>query len=143
MNNETLSSLHPSCCTESSALEERPLLSPILAGQLSGLFKVLSNDTRLRLLHELIRTQESRVSDIAAALSMSQQAISNQLQRLVDWRIVGSRREGNNIYYRLVNPCVHELLDRALCFVEADKWSQLLHQPEGERKGSSREPDLA
>lgn len=114
------------CCPTSSHLEDRTLLSPILAGQLSGVFKVLSNDTRLRILHELIRNKEACVSDISAALDMTQQAISNQLQRLVDWRIVGSRREGNSIYYRLVNPCVHELLDRALCFVETDKWSQLI-----------------
>ena len=93
----------------------------MLAGQLGGLFKVLSNDTRLRMLHELIRKDEACVSDLSSALGMSQQAISNQLQRLTDWRILSSRREGNSIYYRLVNPCVHELLDRALCFVENEQ----------------------
>jgi DNA-binding transcriptional ArsR family regulator len=131
-------SFAPSCCQEPDTLHERSLLSPILAGQLGGLFKVLSNDTRLRLLHELIRTQEACVSDISQALGMSQQAISNQLQRLVDWRIVGSRREGNNIHYRLVNPCVRDLLARALCCVETDKWSQLLLEREGSK--NVREP---
>ena len=103
-------------CT--SGLKERSLLSPILAGQMSGLFKVFSNDTRLRLLHVLIRQEEACVSDIGLALNMSLQAVSNQLQRLTDWRILASRREGNNIYYRIINPCVKDLLDRALCFVE-------------------------
>jgi DNA-binding transcriptional ArsR family regulator len=93
----------------------------MLAGQMSGLFKVFSNDTRLRLLHELIRREEACVSDISQALSMSCQAVSNQLQRLTDWRILASRREGNNIYYRIINPCVKDLLDRALCFVESDQ----------------------
>ena len=105
-------------CHSKLALSGRKLLSPMLAGQLSGLFKVLSNDTRLRLLHELIRREEACVSDISKALGMSTQAVSNQLQRLNDWRILSSRREGNNIYYRIINPCVPELLDRALCFVE-------------------------
>lgn len=107
-------------CLNLPPLGERTLLSPILAGQLSGLFKVLSNDTRLRLLHELVRREEACVSDISTALGMSPQAVSNQLQRLQDWRILASRRDGNNIYYRIINPCVPELLDRALCFVEAD-----------------------
>ena len=107
------------CNFRTSPLHERALLSPIQAGQLSGLFKVLSNDTRLRLLHELIRVREACVSDVSRALGMSSQAISNQLQRLTDWRILASRRDGNNIYYRIINPCVVELLDRGLCFVES------------------------
>ena len=107
-------------CQRNCLLPERTLLSPMLAGQLAGLFKVMSNDTRLRLLHELIRQKEACVSDLSAALGMSPQAISNQLQRLTDWRILASRREGNSIFYRIINPCIPELLDRALCFVEAD-----------------------
>ena len=107
-------------CSNRTPLGERKLLSPMLAGQLSGLFKVLSNDTRLRLLHELVRRGEACVSDISTALGMSSQAVSNQLQRLNDWRILSSRREGNNIIYKIINPCVPELLERALCFVEAD-----------------------
>ena len=103
----------------------------MLAGQLAGLFKVMANDTRLRLLHELIRQKEACVSDISGALGMSPQAVSNQLQRLTDWRILASRREGNSIFYRIINPCIPELLDRALCFVEADQWGQLL-QPESQ-----------
>ena len=106
------------CNSGSCRLEERSLLSPMLAGQMSGLFKVFSNDTRLRLLHELVRQEEACVSDLGQALGMSLQAISNQLQRLTDWRILSSRREGNNIYFRIINPCVKDLLDRALCFVE-------------------------
>lgn len=116
-------------CQREHTLTERTLLSPMLSGQLAGLFKVMSNDTRLRLLHELIRQKESCVSDLSSALGMSPQAISNQLQRLTDWRILASRREGNSIFYRIINPCIPELLDRALCFVETDPWGQLL-QPE-------------
>ena len=93
----------------------------MLAGQLGGLFKVLANDTRLRILHELIRREEACVTDLCTALGMSPQAISNQLVRLNDWRILSSRRDGVNIFYRIVNPCVPELLDRALCFAEGDQ----------------------
>jgi DNA-binding transcriptional ArsR family regulator len=99
-------------------LKERPLLSPMQAGQLMGLFKALANDTRLRLLHQIIRSGEAGVSALAQTLGMSPQAISNQLQRLSDWGMLDSRRDGNNIYYRVVDPCVPALFDLGLCLME-------------------------
>jgi DNA-binding transcriptional ArsR family regulator len=105
------------CCAR-PALEDRPLLSPIQAGGLAAVFKVLANDTRLRLLHALARAGELRVTDLAAAVGMKPQAVSNQLQRLSDLGILAARRDGTNIRYRLVDVCVRELLDRGLCLVE-------------------------
>ena len=46
------------------------------------------------------------------------QAVSNQLQRLVDRGILGSRREGNSIHYRIVDLCVSSLLTQGLCLTE-------------------------
>jgi DNA-binding transcriptional ArsR family regulator len=89
------------CCPK-PALKDRPLLSPVQAGGLAAVFKVLANDTRLRLLHALVRADELCVTDLAASLGMKPQAVSNQLQRLSDLGILASRREGNNIHYRLV-----------------------------------------
>jgi DNA-binding transcriptional ArsR family regulator len=94
------------------------LLSPIQAGGLAAVFKVLANDTRLRLLHALVRSEELRVTELAETLGMKAQAVSNQLQRLSDLGILTSRREGNNIYYRLVDLCVRSLLDQAMCLME-------------------------
>jgi DNA-binding transcriptional ArsR family regulator len=105
------------CCTR-RPLKDRPLLTPIQAGGLAAVFKVLANDTRLRLLHALVRADELCVSDLAAALGMKSQAVSNQLQRLSDLGILASRRDGNSIIYRLVDLCVRSLLDQALCLME-------------------------
>jgi ArsR family transcriptional regulator, lead/cadmium/zinc/bismuth-responsive transcriptional repressor len=105
------------CCTKPS-LKDRPLLTPIQAGGLAAVFKVLANDTRLRLLHALVRADELCVTDLAASLGMKPQAVSNQLQRLSDLGILASRRDGNSIYYRLVDLCVRSLLDQGLCLVE-------------------------
>ena len=82
------------------------------------MFKVLANDTRLRLLHALVRADELCVTDLAASVGMKPQAVSNQLQRLSDLGILASRRDGNNIFYRVVDPCVRSLLDQGLCLVE-------------------------
>jgi DNA-binding transcriptional ArsR family regulator len=104
-------------CRTSPVLKDRPLLSPIQAGGLAAVFKVLANDTRLRLLHALVRADELCVSDLAASLGMKPQAVSNQLQRLSDLGILASRRDGNSVYYRVVDLCVSGLLDQALCLM--------------------------
>ena len=105
-------------CLAKPSLKDRPLLTPIQAGGLASVFKVLANDTRLRLLHALVRADELCVTDLAASLGMKPQAVSNQLQRLSDLGILASRRDGNSIYYRLVDLCVRSLLDQGLCLVE-------------------------
>ena len=105
------------CCNQ-PLLKERPLMSPIQAGGLAAVFKVLANDTRLRLLHTLVRANELCVTDLAAKLGMKAQAVSNQLQRLSDLGILASRRDGNNIHYRLVDRCVQGLLEQGWCLME-------------------------
>ena len=99
-------------------VEECPLIDREEAGDLMRLFKVFANDTRLRLLHALVREGEVCVNDLAALVDMKPQAVSNQLQRLVGRGILGSRREGNNIFYRIVDPCVPILLERGLCLIK-------------------------
>lgn len=99
-------------------VEARPLITACQAIELMSLFKVFASDTRLRLLHALIREDELCVSDLVEQVSMKPQAVSNQLQRLVDRGIVSFRRNGNNICYRIVDPCVPVLLERGLYLIE-------------------------
>ena len=99
-------------------VEDQPLLNQQQAEQLMRLFKVFANDTRLRLLHALVREGELRVTALAEAVGMKPQAVSNQLQRLVDRSILATRRDGNNIFYRVDDPCVQVLLERGMCLIE-------------------------
>jgi DNA-binding transcriptional ArsR family regulator len=109
------------CCGDTRpALKDRPLLSFVDAVKVMALFKVLANDTRIRLLHHLVRTGEATVTDMARTLGMKPQAVSNQLTRLSDTGMLQSRRDGNNVYYRVVSGCVPPLLDLALCLMEAE-----------------------
>lgn len=102
---------------------ERPDPFPSLRGDdldavaLADLFKVLANDNRLRILHAVHRSGELSTSDIAAAIGASQQAVSNQLQRLADRGIVESRRDGQRVLYRIVDPCVPGLMDLGVCLL--------------------------
>lgn len=105
-------------CPAKSSLRQRPSMSHEQAIEVESLFEVLANDTRLRLLHEIIRLDEACTTELAEALEMKPQAVSNQLQRLQDKGIVASRREGNNVFYRVVDNCIVILLDHGLCLVE-------------------------
>jgi DNA-binding transcriptional ArsR family regulator len=116
------------CRAPRPSLKERPLLTPAQAGGLASVFKVLANDSRLRLLHALVRADEMCVSDLAAAVGMRPQAVSNQLQRLSDLGILRCRRAGKSVFYRVADLCVTALLDRSLCLMEEAR-------PAGRREG--------
>ncbi len=106
------------CCPPKPKIEQRPLLDGEQARILADVFKVLSNDTRLRIIHVLIRSEEQCVSKLADLLDMSPQAVSNQLQRLSNRGILGVRREGNHLYYRVLDPCTDQILELGLCLKE-------------------------
>jgi DNA-binding transcriptional ArsR family regulator len=108
-------------CSARPPLKDRPLLGFVEAVKVMALFKVLSNDTRIRILHHIVRSGEATVTDIAKTLGMKPQAVSNQLMRLSDTRMLASRREGNNVFYRVENGCVAPLLDLALCLMEDER----------------------
>ncbi len=109
------------CCSRKQQSNDRPMLSVEQAGELEALFKVLGNMTRLRMLQAVCAAGEICVTDLAEKLNMKPQAISNQLQRLVDRGILGHRRNGNNIFYRILDSCVVSLLEAALCLMEESK----------------------
>jgi len=106
------------CATAPQSLKNRKLLSPIQAAGVAAVFKILANDTRLRILHALIRADELCLTELAKLLGMKPTALANQIQKLVDLGIVASRREGNHIYHRVVDLCVRSLLEQGLCLVE-------------------------
>ena len=64
MKSRTITNAERDSCAIPS-LKKRSLLSPIQAGGLAAVFKVLANDTRLRLLHALVRSEELCVTDLA------------------------------------------------------------------------------
>jgi DNA-binding transcriptional ArsR family regulator len=108
----------PELCSPKAHVRDIPLLGSEEARSLMALFKVLANDTRLRLLHSLVRQEQMSVTELSQAVSMKPQAVSNQLQKLVDQGILGARRNGNNVHYRIVDPCVESLLNQGWCLME-------------------------
>lgn len=113
---ETLTA--PGSCCPGTTLGEKASLTPAEVGRLEMMFKTLANGTRLRILHTLMQKPWLCVMEIADTLAMRSQAISNQLQRLADRGIVEARRDGNQIQYRVVDPCVSGLLEYGRCLTE-------------------------
>lgn len=106
------------CVSKRPALEKSPLLDNAQASEVAAIFETLSNETRLRLLHAIVRGGEASPTQLAETIAMKPQAICNQLQRLADRGIVESRRNGNSVLYRIVDPCVIDLLERGLWLLE-------------------------
>ena len=110
-------------CRPKPRLAARPLLSSMEGEALERTFKVLANSTRLRLLHALAKCPGLAVTELAKMVGMRPQAVSNQLQRLIDQGILSNVRNGTNIHYRIVDPCTMSLLDQGLCLSE-DTWKR-------------------
>ncbi|MFQ6001146.1 MAG: ArsR/SmtB family transcription factor [Anaerolineae bacterium] len=96
---------------------EEDLIDGLTATRLAGTFKALSDPTRVRIISVLSHA-ELCVCDIAAALGMSQSAVSHQLRTLREMRLVRNRREGRMVYYRLDDEHIHDLFHRGLEHVE-------------------------
>ena len=107
-------------------LRKRQLLAMGEASLLGDLFRLLASPTRLRLLHALEKRGETAAGGLADEVGMKAQAVSNQLQRLAAFGIIEARRDGQHILYRIVDPCLIEILDYAWCLAEAApayRWS--------------------
>ena len=80
---------------------------------LSELFKVFGDSTRIRILH-LLRSGEKSVIKISEELSMGQSAVSHQLRILRTAGLIRPRRYGKAVYYALDDDHVYEILDAGL-----------------------------
>ncbi|MCI8386408.1 MAG: winged helix-turn-helix transcriptional regulator [Acutalibacter sp.] len=80
---------------------------------LSELFKIFGDSTRIRILYVLFES-EMCVCGIAELLGMTQSAISHQLQVLKKAKLVRYRREGKTIFYSLADDHVRTILDQGM-----------------------------
>ncbi|WP_164669192.1 ArsR/SmtB family transcription factor [Virgibacillus doumboii] len=76
-------------------------------------FKVLSDPTRIKILHLLFH-KECSVSEIADILSMQQSTISHQLKYLKQLHLVKARREKTKYYYSPDDYHVKNLLEQTI-----------------------------
>ncbi|MEG1612595.1 MAG: metalloregulator ArsR/SmtB family transcription factor [Clostridia bacterium] len=77
--------------------------------ELSDLFSVLSDSTRVKILSAICIT-EMCVGDIAEVLNLNQTTVSHQLKILKGMGVVAMRRDGKTIYYSLASMLIPEIM---------------------------------
>jgi len=79
-----------------------------LFDEVSNFFFLLSEPTRLKILHSLCRG-ERPVGDIVSAIEATQANVSRQLNMLFRAKILARRKEGTQVYYRIDDPATMEI----------------------------------
>lgn len=92
-------------------------ISPELIRRAAGFFKVVGDETRMKILC-CIAGSELCVNDISAYVEMTKSAVSHQLKLLKDEGLVKSRRDGKNIFYSLDDQHVVDIIDIAFVHIE-------------------------
>lgn len=93
------------------------LIDGVTATRMAELFKALADPTRVRII-SLLSEAEVCVGELCLALGMSQPAVSHHLKLLRLLRIVRTRKEGQHVFYSLLDEHVSTLFRQALAHVE-------------------------
>ena len=77
-----------------------PVLDEHTAAHVAELFRAFSDTSRVRILSALIGA-EMNISALAAVVGISESAISHHMRGLRQMRLVQSRRDGKEVFYRI------------------------------------------
>ena len=81
------------------ATEVLPPVSDQAVRELAQVFKLLSDETRMRILLYLAQNRELHVTDLCTRLGQSQPAVSHHLALLRVSGLIEARREGKHNFY--------------------------------------------
>jgi ArsR family transcriptional regulator len=90
--------------------------------ELSELFAILGDTTRLKIVLALIET-ELCVCDMAGFLRITKSAVSHHLRLLRNLRLVKFRRSGKMVYYSLDDHHIKGLLTQAAEHIGEQQWT--------------------
>ncbi|EHR78727.1 ArsR family transcriptional regulator [Thermococcus litoralis DSM 5473] len=92
---------------------EKKLPEEELILDIADFFDALGNPTRLKILFALLE-EELCTCDLSNITGLSVSAISHQLRILKDRKIVAYRKDGKNVFYRLDDKHIKDVLKIAL-----------------------------
>ena len=87
-----------------------------LLGDLTDLFSVFSDKTRLRIVCALAMSRTC-VTDLSDILKINQTTVSHQLRLLRNLGVVDCERDGKIIYYSLKNEIINEIILKGVEFL--------------------------
>lgn len=85
-------------------------LLPERAAEAAGLLKLLANERRLLILCQLVAVGEAPAGRLGEMAGLSQSALSQHLAKLREQGLVATRREARQVFYRVTDPRVAQLL---------------------------------
>ena len=84
------------------------------ADEKAELFKILSNNVRLCILTNLCKNGEKRVNELQQCTNSSQSFVSQQLVKLKYMGIISDRKEGTEVYYKLVDKDIEKIIRKTV-----------------------------
>ena len=81
--------------------------------ELSELFKLFGDETRIRIIYTLYQ-KELCVGEICSILNMSQSSVSHQLKNLKQSRLIKSRKDGKEVFYALNDDHIEKIFTLAM-----------------------------
>ncbi|WP_414839660.1 ArsR/SmtB family transcription factor [Carnobacterium sp. TMP28] len=88
--------------------------------QVSKLFKIISDPTRIAILY-LLENQELNVGTLAKGMNMEQSAVSHQLKVLKTARLVKAQRKGKSMVYSQMDNHVYSILQQGIIHINEEK----------------------
>lgn len=95
-------------------------LNPKTYKEVSDFFKILSDETRIKIIWALDQT-EMCVCDLSESLNMTISAVSHQLALLRKFNIVKNRKSGKEVFYSLLDNHIKNLIDSTIIHIQEDK----------------------
>ncbi|MCL1472772.1 ArsR/SmtB family transcription factor [Argonema antarcticum] len=101
---------HPPHAVEIEDVQDlqQEIINTDKAQRMAEFFSLLGDANRLRIV-SILAVKELCVCDLAVALEMSESAVSHQMRVLRTMRLVSYRKQGRNVFYRLLDHHVLEL----------------------------------
>jgi ArsR family transcriptional regulator len=93
------------------------ILDELTAGRVAELFRSFSDTSRVRILSALAG-HAWNVTELAAAVGISESAVSHHLRGLRQMQIVQARREGKEVYYHIEDGHILALFHQGVKHIE-------------------------
>jgi DNA-binding transcriptional ArsR family regulator len=96
------------------------LVSRVDSQAVSDVFRVLSDPTRVLIIHALSLAPLCNC-DIAAIVGLSESAVSHQMKDLRLMKLVNAERRGRMVYYSLADTHIRHILEDTLRHIQEDR----------------------
>jgi DNA-binding transcriptional ArsR family regulator len=97
-------------------MQQHPLPQPVVE-LVAQRFRALGDPLRIRLLEQLMNGEAS-VRELVLATGAGQQNVSKHLGVLRHARVVGRRKQGTSVYYRITDDAVYSLCEQVCASLE-------------------------